>query len=267
VRNGGRFLEDALASILAQTHADFELVVCDNHSTDETAEMLARMADRRLRVVRPPNPLPMSLSHRFAVEQTTAPLVAMMGANDVATPDRLAAQVAMLAADPRLVLVGCWCETIDDRGALVGALRYADRPERVRREVLRANPIVLPSMLFRRAAYDAVGGFRDDFGLAFDYDLVLRLLRVGDVANVPRDLLRFRYSRQGSSFRQIKDIQREGFRVRWHALRGGGYQAREYLSLLKPLAAMALPSAVLRAIAIQYMNLFHGRAAAETKAG
>ena len=93
-------------------------------------------------------------------------------ADDVAQPRRLAAELAALDADPALVLVGCWCETIDDDGASIGALHYPAAPARVRREALRANPVVLPSMMFRREAYDAVGGFRLDFGYAFDYDLV-----------------------------------------------------------------------------------------------
>jgi len=259
-RNAAGYIGDAVRSILAQTHRNLELVVCDNHSTDGTAEALAGISDPRLRIARPPRPLPIALSHRFAVEQTSSPLVAVMGADDFALPDRLAAQLAVLAAQPRLVLVGCWCESIDDIGHHLGALRYADRADRLRRDVLRANPIVLPTMLFRRAAYDASGGFRDDFGYAFDYDLVLRLLRVGEVANVPRDLLRYRYPRGGISFSAIKEVQRDGLRLRRSALRGGGYGALDHLWLLQPLLALAVPSAVLRAIAIPYMNFFHGRA-------
>ena len=260
VRNGAPFVEDAVRSILDQTHRELELVVCDNHSTDATAEILASFADARLRVVRPPQPLPMALSHRFAVERTSSRLVAIMGADDLARPRRLAAELAALDADPALVLVGCWCETIDDEGASIGALHYPAAPARVRREALRANPVVLPSMLFRREAYEAVGGFRLDFGYAFDYDLVLRLLRAGNVANVAEDLLRYRYRLGGSSFRAIKDIQRDGLRVRWAALRRDGYSALEHLWLLQPLAALAVPSGVLRAIAVPYMNFFHGRA-------
>jgi len=259
VRDGAPFIADAVRSVLAQTHHDLELVVCDNHSTDETGRLLAAFDDPRLRVVRPPQALPMALSHDFAVRSTTARLVAIMGADDVADPRRIAAQVAALASDPALVLVGCWCETIDEAGRATGGLRYPAERSRVRREALRANPIVLPSMLLRRTAYDAVGGFRDEFGYAFDYDLVLRLLRMGEVANVSEDLLRYRYRTSGSSFRKIKEIQREGFRVRWAALRRDGYGLRDYVWLLQPLLALAVPSAVLRAIAVPYMNFFHGR--------
>ena len=259
VRNGAPFIEEAVRSILTQTHADLELVVCDNHSTDATSEILDRLADPRLTVVRPPEPLPMALSHRFAVERTSSRLVAIMGADDVADPKRLAAQLAMFAADPTLVLVGCWCETIDDDGRRIGALRYADRPDRVRREALRANPVVLPSMLLRRDAYDDIGGFRSDFGYAFDYDLVLRLLRVGEIANVPQDLMRYRYRLGGTSFRAIREMQRDGFRVRLAALRRDGYPVPDYVWLVQPLLALAVPSPILRAIAVPYMNFFHGK--------
>src|SRR2546423_14817056 len=235
-------------------------MVWDNHSTDGTAEVARSLGDPRVRIVRPDRPLPISLHHRFAVELTDTELVAIMGADDVAAPERLARQVAYLRAHPTVALVGCWCAMLDTAGTRVGALRYAAAPEDVRHKAVRANPIVLPTMLFRLSAYDAAGGFRDDFGVAFDYDLVLRLVRIAGVANLPEELLAYRYNTSGGSFRNIRVFQREGLRVRLRALRAGGYPWYEWLWIAKPLAALALPSAALRAIAIPYMRFVHGRA-------
>ncbi len=260
VRDGGRHFEPALRSILEQTHRELDIVVSDNHSTDGTPEVARSVGDSRVRIVRPGAPLPISLHHRFAVERTDTELVAIMGADDLAAPERLERQIAYLRAHPNVGLVGCWCGMLDTAGTRVGALRYAAAPEDVRHKAVRANPIVLPTMLFRRAAYDAVGGFRDDFGVAFDYDLVLRLVRIAGVANLPEELLAYRYNTSGGSFRNIRVFQREGLRVRLRALRAGGYPWYEWLWLAKPLAALALPSPALRAIAIPYMRFAHGRA-------
>jgi glycosyltransferase involved in cell wall biosynthesis len=261
VRNGAPHLREAIRSILDQTHADLELVVSDNHSTDGTAEIVGSFDDPRVRLVRPPAPLSMALSHSFAVERTQTEYVAIMGADDVASPQRLARQVARLERGPDLVLVGCWCAMLDAGGRRVGALRYPSHPEDVARTAISANPVVLPTMLLRRQGYEAAGGFRDDSGYAFDYDLVLRLLRIGQVANVPEELVSYRYA--GTSISAARAMQRDGLRVRWRALRRDGYPLSRYIWLAKPLAALALPAPLLRAIVIPYMRFFHGRASAD----
>jgi glycosyltransferase involved in cell wall biosynthesis len=261
VRNGGAHLHEAIGSILRQTHADLELVVSDNHSTDETVEVARSFDDPRLRLVRPSAPLSMAVSHRFAVEQTRGRYVAIMGADDIAAPRRLARQLDALERDEGLVLVGCWCAMVDRAGRRVGALRYPARSEDIARSAIAANPVVLPTMLLRREAYEGAGGFREDCGYAFDYDLVLRLVRLGRVANVPEELLSYRYA--GTSISAARAMQRDGLRARWRALRRDRYPLRRYVWLAKPLAALALPPPLLRAIVIPYMRLMHGRARAE----
>jgi glycosyltransferase involved in cell wall biosynthesis len=251
------YLREAVASIVGQTYREFELVISDDHSTDGTATFLAEVTDPRVRVIRPPRHLGLVEAHAFGVAATASELVALMGQDDIAEPERLARQVALLDSDPSVDLVGCWCSMIDLRGRRLGALHYAVTPDDIRARIVRNTHVPVPSMLFRRAAYDAAGGFTADCDYAFDYDLVSRLARRRAVANVPEELVRVRYNPAGASALAARRVQRGALRVRWRTLRAGGYPVTEYLWLLKPLAALAVPGWLLRLIIVPYMRRAH----------
>ena len=117
VRNGARYLEAAVASILAQRLRNFEFIVCDDGSTDDTPDMLARHAarDTRIRVLTLPQPgLVVALNHGMV--EARAAWVARMDADDVAWPDRLAVQLATAAAHPEAAGIGCAWRIIDQNG-------------------------------------------------------------------------------------------------------------------------------------------------------
>ena len=259
-RNGMPYLREAVASILAQTFDDLELLVVDNASTDGTAEFLATVADPRVRTARAPDGLGLVGVHALAVASTSTELVALMGQDDIAEPTRLERQVALLDAEPAVGLVGSWCSMIDVAGRRIGALHYAVTPDDIHRRIVRNTQVPVPSMLFRRSVYDAAGGFTAECDYAFDYDLVARLARRGAVANVPEELVRVRYNPAGASAVSARRVQRGALRVRWRTLRAGGYPLAEYVWLLKPLAALALPPWILRRIIVPYMRRAHGRA-------
>ena len=258
VRNGMPELRDAVDSILGQTYTDIELLISDNFSTDGTAAYVGALTDPRVRLLRPPRAVGLVEAHRFAVEATSTELVALMGHDDIAEPHRLARQIALLDADPSLALVGSWCTMIDLDGQRIGALHYAVSPAEIKRRLIRNTHVPVPTMVFRRDAYDTEGGFSEACDYAFDYDFVARLAVRGAVANVGEELVRVRYNPAGASAVSARRVQRGALRVRWRTLRRGGYPATEYLWLLKPILALLLPASVLRRIIVPYMQRAHG---------
>lgn len=259
VRDGMPYLRAALRSLLDQTYADYRLVVVDDFSSDGSYEFLLSLSDPRLRVVRPTSALSLPLIHRFGVGLTDTEFVALMGHDDIALPDRLRLQVALLDSDPRTAVVGCWVTMIDRGGRRVGAVRYAVTPAEISAGLIRNNQIVAPTMLFRREVYDLAGGFTDECGFAFDYDFVCRASRVAGCANVPQELLLYRYNPLGASVRNAAVVQRGALRARWRDLRRGGRPVTDHLWLLKPLLALALPPPLLARVVVPYMRYVHGR--------
>ena len=127
VRNGARYLEAAVASILAQRHPNFEFIICDDGSTDDTSRILAwhAQSDARIRVLALP-PVGLVAALNRGLREARAGWVARMDADDVAWPDRLALQLAAAAAHPEAAGIGSAWRVIDQNGR-PGESTTADR--------------------------------------------------------------------------------------------------------------------------------------------
>lgn len=193
VRNCAPYLDAALESLAAQTFTDFEIVLVDNGSTDGTDAVIAAWARRepRLRPFRLERP-GLSESLNFAASKARAPLLARLDGDDVALPDRLALQVEAMAKRPSLGLLGSAAELIDSSGRYVGALDRPVTDAALRRFLETGCGFVHSSIMMRRAAFDAAGGYRKGLNVAEDYDLWLRMAEVTELANLPRRLVRYR---------------------------------------------------------------------------
>jgi glycosyltransferase involved in cell wall biosynthesis len=191
VRDGARYLREAVESVLGQSLADLELIVVDDGSTDETPSLLAGFDDRRLRVLRQDR-LGLVPALNRGLEAAKAPYVARMDADDVSLPERLERQVAFLDAHPRAVLVVPGVELMDEEGHGVGTLVLPPADADLRRRLLLRNPITHGSVVARRSALEAVGGYRAAHGANEDYDLWRRLARDWELAALPDLLYRYR---------------------------------------------------------------------------
>ena len=186
VRDGARFLHEALESVLAQTLADFELLVVDDGSTDATPEILASVRDERLRALRQDR-LGLVPALNRAVAEARAPFLARMDADDVSFPERLDRQVAYLDARPEVALLAVGVET--SGGARIV---LPDDDAALRRRLLLRNPFAHGSVAVRREALERAGGYRADYGANEDYDLWRRIARDWKLGAVPEILYRYR---------------------------------------------------------------------------
>jgi glycosyltransferase involved in cell wall biosynthesis len=197
-RQAAATLPACLASLARQTEPRWECLLVDDGSTDATAAAARRAAaaDPRIAVHQTPHrglvaALTMGLAH------CRAPVVARMDADDVMHRERLAAQLAALAADPALAAVGTHVRLFpratltDGRRDYERWLNAVDSPARVRAEAFVECPVAHPTLAVRTDVLRA-HGYRDR-GWPEDYDLVLRLLAAGHaIGVVPRRLLAWR---------------------------------------------------------------------------
>ena len=202
-RNAAATLHEALESVLSQRGPSFEVIAVDDGSTDASAEIVAQAARADRRIV----PLATSEDRRglvaaldLAARHSLAPLLARMDADDISLPGRFARQVEELERDPTLAVVGTCVRAFPAERVGEGLSRYVEwqneliTPEDHARDLFVESPLCHPSTVIRRAAYEAVGGYREH-GWWEDYDLWLRLWASGArMAKVPEVLLLWRHS-------------------------------------------------------------------------
>jgi glycosyltransferase involved in cell wall biosynthesis len=198
--NAGATLREALSAIRAQSFTDWEAVIVDDGSEDDTRAVAGAAAheDRRFRVL--------SIGHAGIVEALRQGCAAVRGrylarmdADDRMHPARLADQVALHERDHDLALSGTGVRMTGD-GLGEGRLRYEEWLNGLRthadlmRDLFVECPLAHPTFMMRRDAYEAVGGY-EDHGWAEDYDLVMRVARAGyQLGKVNAPLLDWRES-------------------------------------------------------------------------
>lgn len=193
VRNGERWLDAAIASVRAQTFGDFELMVIDDGSTDGTARIASRHAaeDGRVAVVSNTSSGLVSALN-IGLAKARAPLIARLDADDVALPQRFERQMARMAAEADLLVLGTGYFRIDAEGRRTGTVTPPVEPADLAQALKRVNAIAHPTVMMRRDAIEAAGGYREAYWRAEDYDLWLRLAERGRLANLPEPLIEYR---------------------------------------------------------------------------
>lgn len=193
VRNGQRWLAQAIDSVLSQTHRDLELIVIDDGSQDQTPAILDGFArrDGRVRIVTQ-GKLGIVAALNRGMAAARAPLIARLDADDVALPSRLELQLAEFGRRRRLVLLGSRAEKIDGDGRHAGALGRDFGHRDLKAELRLRNPFVHSSVMFDKAVAERCGGYRIAFDGAEDFDLWLRMSERGEIAIQPATLTQYR---------------------------------------------------------------------------
>lgn len=193
--NARRYVAEAIQSVLAQTWRDFEFLIIDDGSTDDTPEILKRYAeaDDRVRVLTRSN-AGVGAALNAGIAEARGELIARMDSDDVCLPERFARQVEFLRERPDCVLVGSRVLLIDPDGApLFEMEEIPTGHEEIDEMLLQARwSIVHPAVMMRRDVVRRIGGYDNEVVPVEDHDLFLRLAEVGRLANLPEVLLRYR---------------------------------------------------------------------------
>ena len=198
--NGVGVIEETIASVQAQTFTDFEMIVIDDCSSDETVAVLRGIGDPRIRVVQGEENVGPVRARNRAAALARGRYIAGLDQDDVCRPERLARQVAYLDAHPGTVLVATIAEFLEN-----GRLRPSAAPPRSTPPLIRfvlgiMNPLIWSSVMVRRKAVQQLEPFtRPEVVYAEDFDLYHRLLPLGEIARIDEPLMIYRAHAGGVS--------------------------------------------------------------------
>ena len=207
--NRAKILERTIDSLLSQTYGNFELLVFDDNSQDETLSILNShkyKSDKRLRIISHSNNIGFVSGLIHAVEQSKGEFIAINGSGDTSQPTRLARQAEILRSRPEVTVVGSYYKNIlENSGA--SRLRKNESENYTLKKLATHNPFTHGEVMFRRSAYDEVGGYRPLFKYSQDYDLWVRMRRIGPFATVRLPLYNRYVQFDGVTYSPSKSVE------------------------------------------------------------
>lgn len=209
VYNGMPYLPLAIESILNQTFSDFEFLIVNDCSTDNTRDVILGYDDPRIRWLDNEENINQTRSLNRGLEHTRTELVARMDADDISHPRRLEMQVAFLRAHPEVAVLGTGLRIIDRNGRLRGKLVRPGHDLWLRWQLIFGCPLTHGSAMYRRSVvWDELGGYDDSFRFSQDYDLWSRVAERHSIANLRDLLLDYRVHPEATGSRS-RSISRE----------------------------------------------------------
>jgi hypothetical protein len=237
VFNAGRYVGDAIQSILNQTFAGFELILVDDASTDGSTEIAGAFRDDRIRILSNEQNRGIAFSRNRGLQEARGRYIAAFDADDVAMPAKFEKQVRFLESNPSFGMVGSWAGKIDQNGqVLPGKWKLRAKPSSIPSILLFRNYFCHSAVVMKREAIPA-GGYDTRFRINEDYNMWIQIARQWKVWNLPAYLVHYRVHPAGITSSGQADVEHHGRKVYQQSFRALGLDLdpgqMELLQLIK----------------------------------
>lgn len=253
VFNAAGYLPAALDSIGKQTYTNWELIVVNDCSTDNSAEIVRAFKKQHPRKVKLID-LNTNLNTggdtatNMGIPHAKGELIAKMDADDIAHPKRLEKQVAYLREHPEIDVLGTNATVINTHGTVIGEKTVPLTHEEIYQEYIYFHPMIHPTLMFRRKLIKRNSFYKIKYPLANDYYTLFRLICRGHkFANLPDKLLYYRIYGANSSLKNIKKGVLSAMYVKWDMIRNHNYPVTAMVvlkNLIQAAVAFTLPQRV-----------------------
>jgi glycosyltransferase involved in cell wall biosynthesis len=205
VFNSEKYIEESIDSILNQTFTDFEIIIINDGSTDNTSEIIQKYTDPRIKFINYKDNQGVLIRSKEAISLANGKYIAIQDADDISMPLRLEKQLNFLNENNTIFCVGSWAEKIDLLGSFIGIWNF---PPLSHRDIvfmlisLSKCPIINPSSFFRRDGYFDVGGYSPDNSIRFAHDIdfwTRSIIQGKKLANLSDILIKYRVNPEGMS--------------------------------------------------------------------
>jgi glycosyltransferase involved in cell wall biosynthesis len=238
--NAEKYIAEAIESILKQTYKDFELIIVDDASTDDTAKIIKSYAkrDKRIKYYKNEKNSGVTITLNNGLKHCSGDYIARMDSDDVSMKKRFEEQVREM--DKGSDLIGTNITFIDENGKKSGTRKYSNEIDKV---IIIESPLAHPTVMFRKEFLKKTGNYRPEYNSAEDYDLWIRFYRKNaKIKIIQKPLLLYRQHKDTVKNLKTKKTIRTTIRVKQNAKREGmNFKTRGNLRIMVERAALLLP--------------------------
>lgn len=244
-----RYLKTSIDSILTQSFRDFEFIICNDGSPDEIWNIILeyKRSDHRIVTIENDGNIGLAATLNKCIRKSSGRFIARQDADDISDSNRLAEQLQYLKLNCELGFVGSNVNMFDEDGKW-GERNFKEFP--IDKDFLFTLPFVHGSIMFKKEALEAVGGYRvaKETRRTEDYDMLMRMYAEGiNGANIQKHLYSFREDKDTISRRKYKYRFDEAI-VRWKRFRQLGLMPGAFPFVIKPLIVGLIPAKILNII-------------------
>jgi glycosyltransferase involved in cell wall biosynthesis len=197
VYNAEKYVGEAIESILNQTFQDFELILVEDHSTDQSFALIQKIKSNKIKVLQTSENSGAAISRNLGITKAQGEYIAFLDADDWAYPTRLEKQVNFLNQNASTGMVGTWAEIINEKGQLINEFVWNIPQSQIAPRMLFHNCFVTSSVMLRREA--ALFLFNNQYVPAEDYELWKRISYKMQVGILREKLVKYLEHSQGIS--------------------------------------------------------------------
>lgn len=200
--NHGKYITEAIESVLAQDFTDFELMIVDDGSTDDTVAMIKRISDSRIKLIEFPVNQSACVAANRAIREAAGEYVAMLSSDDAFLPGKLKRQVDFLDTHPNVLAVFGKAEIVNEIGEPltdeenyylhVFEMQNRSNAEWLKHFFYQGNCLCHPSVMIRRSCFEQIGYYDERLALVADLDYWIRICLAGEIFILQDKLIRFR---------------------------------------------------------------------------
>lgn len=260
VRNAAPFLPACLDSILKQTHTNWELLALDDHSTDNSLEILRsyQKKDKRIKVFTNKKQLGVSKTANKLIKQAKSKWIARMDADDIMLPKRLEFQLKTLQKHPSVIVLGSQCTLINKEGKTLGKKTFPTCPKQIFDMLFWACPVQQPSIMVNTHKLPKNFVWYSNQKTGEEINFLIRISKYGNIVNSKQTFLKYRLHSNNLSLNQNqKKVFYSLFKIRLKAILFDQYKP-SITSLLIGLSELIVVSLIPQSLIMPLFQFIRG---------
>lgn len=207
VYNSDEYISYSIKSILEQSYKKFEFLIIDDGSKDDSLKIIKKYSkkDQRIKIIINKKNIGLTKSLNKLAKIAKGNFIARMDADDISHAERFKEQINWFRKNPKKILLGTSGIKIDEKGNIIKSLNLKSLSHKKILKKLTFNNLYLhSSTMFKKSLFFKVGGYRNFFKYAQDYDLWCRMSKYGLVGNLNKELVSIRFHSKSLSYKKKK---------------------------------------------------------------